>query len=468
MNYAKEKPALLKQKIHTNKNKLAWNTIGESLFIEILPETVTYILNSTGADILQRIITKECTIKDIFQFMKNQYPKVPPNTILTDLLELIVQLRELGAVQFDQSAKTFNSVVYKGIKPQGVESIKSLTNYLSQISSEYIPLSVHIDLTYRCNLRCQHCYLEGTQQIGDELSNDEIYKVLEDLKTMGTMYVTLSGGEPFLRAKTLDLIIIAREMGFRVTTITNGTLLSRSALDLLLEKGVGCYISLYGSNAEIHDTITQVKGSYIATWKTIRYLHDRNGRLGIKTYVMRPNFDNFPKLLTKLEKLNINYEASSHLLPKMESSNDIEKVAIPLEQILSQYNTKVIKKLKFMKEGKQKNIYPCFAGRQQIYISPYGEVHPCVQFPLNCGNIRDSSIKYLWNENAGLKFLRMLTPDCFPCRSDCNLVCSFCMGLNYSTTGSIFIPYMNECSYAKLIHRYKEEDNTVRKGGDNL
>ena len=59
------------------------------------------------------------------------------------------------------------------------------------------PLSVHFDLTYRCNERCVHCYLN--HQDHGELTTQECTEILEQLAKAGTLFLTFSGGEIFLR-----------------------------------------------------------------------------------------------------------------------------------------------------------------------------------------------------------------------------------------------------------------------------
>src|SRR2546428_8570375 len=67
-----------------------------------------------------------------------------------------------------------------------------------------IPLSVHIDLTMRCNERCIHCYRVIERR--PELTTDELRALLDDVARAGTLYLTFSGGEIFLRQDLLELI----------------------------------------------------------------------------------------------------------------------------------------------------------------------------------------------------------------------------------------------------------------------
>ena len=68
---------------------------------------------------------------------------------------------------------------------------------ISRTVEKHRPLSVHFDLTYRCNERCVHCYLDHDDH--GELTTAECLKVLDDLARSGALFLTFSGGEIFLR-----------------------------------------------------------------------------------------------------------------------------------------------------------------------------------------------------------------------------------------------------------------------------
>src|SRR5439155_667740 len=87
-----------------------------------------------------------------------------------------------------------------------------LTGWLFQKSvGRRIPLSVHIDLTMRCNERCVHCYRVIERR--PELTTDELRALLDDVARAGTLYLTSSGGEIFLRPDLLELIEHAERLG---------------------------------------------------------------------------------------------------------------------------------------------------------------------------------------------------------------------------------------------------------------
>ena len=87
-----------------------------------------------------------------------------------------------------------------------------------------IPLSVPVDLTMTCNERCVHCYrvIEDRR----ELSTDELKALFAELATAGTLYLTFSGGEIFLRRDLFELIAEAKRLRFDLRLKTNALLLT--------------------------------------------------------------------------------------------------------------------------------------------------------------------------------------------------------------------------------------------------
>src|SRR5580693_10664530 len=86
-----------------------------------------------------------------------------------------------------------------------------------------IPLSAHIDITWRCNERCVHCYLDH-DDLG-ELTYDEIEGLMTQMASAGVFFLTISGGEPLLRKDLFAIIRRAREMTFNVKLKTNAILI---------------------------------------------------------------------------------------------------------------------------------------------------------------------------------------------------------------------------------------------------
>src|SRR5450755_3274823 len=131
-----------------------------------------------------------------------------------------------------------------------------------------VPLSVQVDVTYRCNERCGHCYLDHDDH--GEMTTAEIKGVLDQLAAAGTFFLTFSGGEVFLRRDFLELVAYARKLLFNVKVKTNAVMIREHEARELRRLGVEqVQISVYSHRPEVHDAITRLPGSHKKTVRAI-------------------------------------------------------------------------------------------------------------------------------------------------------------------------------------------------------
>ena len=122
-----------------------------------------------------------------------------------------------------------------------------------------IPIIVQLDLTYRCNERCVHCYLDHEDH--GEMTTAEIKHLLDEMAAAGVRFLTLSGGEIFLRKDFFEILEYARELTFAVRLKTNAILVRKREAERLAGPGRREYqISIYSHRPEVHDAITLVPG----------------------------------------------------------------------------------------------------------------------------------------------------------------------------------------------------------------
>ena len=122
-----------------------------------------------------------------------------------------------------------------------------------------VPLSVQFDLTYRCNERCVHCYLDHDDH--GEMTTAEVKHVLDQLAAEGTLFLIFSGGELLLRKDFFELLAYARELGFDVKLKTNAILMGEREADRIRDLGVRqVQISIYSHRPEVHDAHHQGAG----------------------------------------------------------------------------------------------------------------------------------------------------------------------------------------------------------------
>jgi len=171
------------------------------------------------------------------------------------------------------------------------------------------------NLIRRCNLNCKHCYsLSADVDFPGELSTEEIYAAMDDLKAFGVPVLILSGGEPLLRPDIFDISRRAKDMGFYVGLSSNGTLIDPPTAERIAEVGydyVG--ISLDGIG-EVHDRFRREVGAYEAALKGIRLCRDQGIKVGLRFTMTEHTVASLPGLLDLVDEEEIDKFYLSHLV----------------------------------------------------------------------------------------------------------------------------------------------------------
>jgi radical SAM protein with 4Fe4S-binding SPASM domain len=304
--------------------------------------------------------------------------------------------------------------------------------------AERVPLAVQFDLTYRCNERCIHCYLDHDDH--GEMTTAEVMAILDQLAAAGTLFLTLSGGELLVRKDFFDILAYARSLAFDVKIKTNAILIGEREADRIRDLGVRqIQISIYSHRAAIHDAITKVPGSFERSVAAIRFLSARGLRVLIANVLMRQNAGDYPGVRAMAAELGVECSIDPTITPKMDGDTSILALRLSAPQMLRVFTDSSLVGADSgpppgpTADEETLDSLPCSAGHTACYISPYGDVYPCVQFPLPCGDLRRESFEHVWRHSRGLTEVRSIRMRDLPTCSTCSHVsgCSRCPGLAY-------------------------------------
>ncbi len=171
------------------------------------------------------------------------------------------------------------------------------------------------NLIRRCNLTCLHCYsISGDVDFPGELTRDQVFSTLDDLKAFGVPVVILSGGEPLLRRDVFDIAARAKAMGFFLCLSTNGTLIDEPMADRVAAVDfdyVG--ISLDGL-APTHDLVRRKQGAFDQSVAALRLLRDRGVKVGVRFTMTQDNEHHLEPLLDMCEAERFPKFYLSHLV----------------------------------------------------------------------------------------------------------------------------------------------------------
>lgn len=313
-----------------------------------------------------------------------------------------------------------------------------LDHVIERAQALKLPLSVQFDLTYRCNERCVHCYLDHDDH--GELSTREVKGVLDQLAAAGTLFLIFSGGELLLRSDFFELLEYACALRFDVKLKTNALLIREAEAARIRDLGVRqVQVSIYSHRAEVHDAITKVPGSLDRSIAAIRFLKAQGLRVLIANVLMRQNAGDYPGVQALAAALGAEFTLDPTITPKMDGDTSVLDLRIPTTQLLRVFTDKSL-------VGEPAAVppagtvdpdslddTPCSAGHTTCYVSPYGDIYPCVQFPLPSGNLRRERFDDIWRGSQQLEEVRAIRLRDLPTCSVCSLhsSCTRCPGLAY-------------------------------------
>ncbi|MDD5084857.1 MAG: radical SAM protein [Candidatus Omnitrophica bacterium] len=359
------------------------------------------------------------------------------------------------------------NIICKEINPS--ENIGVITQ---RAEKKLMPLIAHLDLTYRCNLKCLHCYCVNDSERA-ELTFPEIKSLLDQLAEAGALLLTVSGGEVFLREDIFDILEYAKGKLFAVSIFTNGTLLDEDKVKRLAAlRPLSVELSLYGTGEKVHEKITGVAGSFEKTLRAIKLLKARNLRTVIKTMLMKENFCELENIFLFTKRENIELQLGVEITPKTDGSRAPltheldEKILLGYfaGDIPSSYNPQ-----RELTVEEMANKPACGAARVTCAINPYGDIFPCSILTIPVGNIRAVPFKKIWSSSQPLlNSLRNIyaygdLPDC----SRCSLIthCRRCHGIAYLESGNFAGKSESACRYAKILKNVNQR--FLNKEGSN-
>jgi AdoMet-dependent heme synthase len=321
-----------------------------------------------------------------------------------------------------------------------------------------IPLSVQLDLTYRCNERCIHCYLDHADH--GEMTTAEITDLLDQMADAGVFYLTISGGEILMRRDFFRILEHARERTFCVKLKTNGVLIRKKEAERIHALGVeSVQISIYSHRHEVHDTVTKRPGSLRQSIEAVRLLRAHGLHVILANVLMKQNAADYHGVKALAAELGAKFIIDPTITPMMDGDRSILNLNVDEAALREVFRNEAlvgsVEEFCAPPQGPDENaldMLPCSAGHTACYVSPYGDIYPCVQFPLPSGNVRRTKFADIWRHSPQLNEVRSITLRDMPACSRCTHggTCTRCPGLAYME-GNMRGPSYQDCekSYAR-------------------
>lgn len=335
-----------------------------------------------------------------------------------------------------------------------------------------IPLEGHIDLTYRCNNNCLHCWLwrpANAPEQKDELTFDEIKDIVDQARAMGTRKWGISGGEPMLRPDFPEIFDYITSKSVSYSLNTNGTLITPAIAQQLKRKGTKM-IALYGATAETYDKVTRHPGGFEMAMQGFRYMQEAGAGFVVQLIPMKANWHEWEQMKALAESLSKDWRLGATWLYKSayrdEKKNEeiLSQRLSPLEivQIDIPVSTNITTRSVAAYDEISGDLFSgCIESRNGFYIDPFGNLSFCefVKDRKLQIDIRSISLIEAWDECFLKLSRRVLAGEEYKKKcAICTLrnLCNWCGVFSYLEYGdySYPIPYLcqiAECKKNMLI-----------------
>ncbi len=360
------------------------------------------------------------------------------------------------------------------------------------------PYVVSWNLTYRCNLACEHCYLDagptplvGTENFADrsELGTEECFRVIDEISAFAPECLTiLTGGEPLLRRDILEIVRRAAERGLWVVVGTNGVRITENLARRLAEAGArGLSLSLDALDPDRHDRFRKVRGAWRNTVEGAGILNRTGLPFIVQTTAGSHNLGELDaiadfahdRLAAKVWNLYFLVPTGRGQFVSDITPAQYDEVLASLYRIQRKYDRRMLVNAKcaphYIKTvlenaprpgsgqalrrgsgqaGAETDPIPtdglsairtysggaggCPAGTHYMGIRPNGDVTPCPYLPVFAGNLRRSSLADLWTSSGLFTDIRRRTSlggRCGEC--EMNAQCGGCRARAYGMTGDL-------------------------------
>jgi len=441
-------------------SKTGWRQVGDYMVIYSCNTQNLATLNGTASQIWV-MINRGSTTPQLVDFLVEEYD-IDLCQARVDVKSFVDEMAGMGFILSDN--------------PLGEEAGNDTDgeNVLLSIEMEAInrlvPFAVTLETTYLCNERCIHCYMDRNIP---SLSTEKLKDIILELAEAGCLFLSLTGGEFFLRPDWQDIIETATDNRFVIDILSNGTLITQEVAQILSKNSVRrVQVSIYGSTSLIHDSVTQIEGSFHRTLRGIEYLRSCGIKVEIAFPLMNINFHDRHNVKALADSFGCLLSPSPIITARNDGNNDTFDLRLTDEQLILFFEDETFSSLYAgRKPFYDHQLYlgienildaaPCYCGFNSCAVSPQGIVYPCNQLLSPVGDLKQNRFCDIWCNSLQLKYLRGLTirelPKCAQC--DNLHLCARCPGLALLESGDLLRPSPENCRITECQNGLREKGN---------
>jgi len=306
-----------------------------------------------------------------------------------------------------------------------------LASGVRPVDEQARPIYAVWEVTLQCDLACRHCGSRAGHARSDELTTAECLDLVQQMAALGVMEVTLIGGEAYLRDDWTEIVREIRRLGMSATMTSGGRGITAEKARAAWEAGVQSVSISIDGNEATHDRLRGVKGSYRSAFQAMDLLREAGVKVSTNTQINRLTLPELPELLEALAAHGGHSWQLQLTVPMGRAADEPEVLFQPYEMLEL---FPLLGQLKKRADELGVRIWPgnnigyfgpyesalkgtlprghmasCGAGRSTLGIEADGAIKGCPSLPTEAwtgGNIRDNSLKDIWERSAPLRYTR--------------------------------------------------------------
>ncbi len=295
------------------------------------------------------------------------------------------------------------------------------------------PLWLLLELTHKCPLECPYCYNQmDFAKIDDKMKKEDWFKVMEDARKMGAVQIGFSGGEPLLNKDLPELVKKASDLGFYTNLITSGVGAEEGIVQKLKEAGLkNVQIGIQSHDENTVTLLTNNKTAFKQKQKFAKEVKEAGMQIVVNATIHKVNIGHIENIIKYADEIGAHYLELANVQYYGWALENINRLLPTKEQIAEA--KRVTDVYRDNKENKMKVFFvvpdyhevrpkACMNGWGSTFltINPEGEALPCNMantLPLKFPNVKDISVKDIWDRSNSFNYFRGDKWMAEPCRT---------------------------------------------------
>ncbi|HUJ20976.1 MAG TPA: TIGR04053 family radical SAM/SPASM domain-containing protein, partial [Bryobacteraceae bacterium] len=293
------------------------------------------------------------------------------------------------------------------------------------------------EVTQACDLACVHCRASAMPGRNPaELTTEEGYKLLDQIRAFGDPLMVFTGGDPLKRPDLYDLIRYSVSLGLRTNVTPSATpLLTASAIDKFKRCGITrMAISVDGPDAETHDSFRGVPGTFDRAMFALRHARDIALDTQFQTTVTRRNMNKLAQVAERVAEVRSRMWSLFFLVVTGRALADDDLTAEEYEKVfefmydiskVAPFDVKTTEAMHYRRYVAQRQkrehgpsnetasargmVFRTAGvsdGRGFVFVSHTGEIFPSGFLPVSAGNVRNDSLVQVYRDSSLFRILR--------------------------------------------------------------